>query len=331
MLKGTCSLRRTLMKSFRFSAGNASTALSRSSQTSHGSQGDVPPAEHGDARVLQDLYRSSQTSSSGWEQNGAQDLGPAAFKEGLRRFLNGVGDDEMEALFRRYDADGSGRVSMKEFSDAVLAPDENLGKDGAFVRGSSADQKGKAYAGPRGGTKALASGADKTRSRVFGTAGGAVMGPEDWAAMAGKFPVRSGEPDASRRQRMFRDFDPNGNGCVLVEENGVWQDVCVARCVCGETSFLMCGAAVRSSSFSTLRYLSLAEVDLGVKSVLESGALFDAKPAIMRAFQAAKGSQDTTSRLGADFIERSEFRFLLLYVSPCVYFSLCCFSSIGPP
>ena len=93
----------------------------------------------------------------------------------------------------------------------------------------------------------------------------------------------------------------------------------------------MCGAAVRSSSFSTLRYLSLAEVDLGVKSVLESGALFDAKPAIMRAFQAAKGSQDTTSRLGADFIERSEFRFLLLYVSPCVYFSLCCFSSIGPP
>ena len=158
MLKSTGSLRRTLMKSFRFSAGNASTALSHSSQTS----------QNAGQEALLALQRRAPDGS----QNGAQDLGPAAFKEGLRRFLNGVGDDEMEALFRRYDADGSGRVSLKEFSDAVLAPDENLGKDGVFVRGSSADQKGKAYAGPRGGTKALASGADKTRSRVFGTAGG---------------------------------------------------------------------------------------------------------------------------------------------------------------
>jgi hypothetical protein len=35
-------------------------------------------------------------------------------------------------------------------------------------------------------------------------------------------------------------------------------------------------------------YLSLAEVDKGVRDVLECEELFDAKPAIMRAFQAAK-------------------------------------------
>ena len=32
-------------------------------------------------------------------------------------------------------------------------------------------------------------------------------------------------------------------------------------------------------------YLSLAEIDKGVRDVLKSDALFDAKPAIMRAFQ----------------------------------------------
>ena len=35
-------------------------------------------------------------------------------------------------------------------------------------------------------------------------------------------------------------------------------------------------------------YLSLAEVDLGVRKALDSDALFDAKPAIMRAFQVKK-------------------------------------------
>tara|TARA_B110000285_G_C14641266_1_gene387714 strand:- start:276 stop:422 length:147 start_codon:yes stop_codon:yes gene_type:complete len=35
-------------------------------------------------------------------------------------------------------------------------------------------------------------------------------------------------------------------------------------------------------------YLSLAEVDKGMRDVLVSDQLFDAKPAIMRAFQYAK-------------------------------------------
>ena len=36
-------------------------------------------------------------------------------------------------------------------------------------------------------------------------------------------------------------------------------------------------------------YLSLAEVDKGVRDVLELDGVFNCKPAIMRAFQAAKG------------------------------------------
>jgi hypothetical protein len=103
---------------------------------------------------------------------------------------------------------------------------------------------------------------------------------------------------------MFRAFDPNGNG-----------------------------------------YLSLAEIDKGVRDVLKSDRLFEAKPAIMRAyqvqkqpihtfiwsfntykqpintncptcgaFQAAKNAVPGENKLGADFVERKEFRLLLLYL-----------------
>ena len=67
-------------------------------------------------------------------------------------------------------------------------------------------------------------------------------------------------------------------------------------------------------------YLSLAEVQKGVRDVLQCDELFDAKPVIMRAFQAAKDVVDTESRLGADFVERAEFRALLVYLQR--YFEL---------
>jgi len=35
-------------------------------------------------------------------------------------------------------------------------------------------------------------------------------------------------------------------------------------------------------------YLSLAEIDKGIRDVLECESMFDAKPAIIRAFQSAK-------------------------------------------
>ncbi|KAK3251352.1 hypothetical protein CYMTET_39307 [Cymbomonas tetramitiformis] len=67
-------------------------------------------------------------------------------------------------------------------------------------------------------------------------------------------------------------------------------------------------------------YLSLAEVDKGIRDVLELEELFDCKPAIMRAFQAAKGVHNSKSTLGPDFIERIEFRLLLVYLRQ--YFEL---------
>ena len=81
----------------------------------------------------------------------------------------------------------------------------------------------------------------------------------------------------------------------------------------------MCVAVVRvltCLSFlpHALRYLSLAEVDRGILQVLDYRKMFDAKPAIMRAFQAAKYAHSTKSKLGADYVERIEFRLLLVYL-----------------
>ncbi len=67
-------------------------------------------------------------------------------------------------------------------------------------------------------------------------------------------------------------------------------------------------------------YLSLAEVDKGVRDILGLDSVFDAKPAIMRAFQAAKNAVKTKSPRGDDYIERPEFRLLLLYLRE--YFEL---------
>lgn len=59
--------------------------------------------------------------------------------------------------------------------------------------------------------------------------------------------------------------------------------------------------------------LSLAEVDKAVRDVLGVDDLFDAKPAIMRAFQIAKDSQKSKrGEMGDDYIELKEFKFFLL-------------------
>jgi hypothetical protein len=74
---------------------------------------------------------------------------------------------------------------------------------------------------------------------------------------------------------MFAAFDPNGNG-----------------------------------------YISLAEIDKGCRDILGLYDLFEAKKAIMRAYQAAKdvANKDNTSESGADYVEKSEFRLLLVYL-----------------
>jgi len=62
--------------------------------------------------------------------------------------------------------------------------------------------------------------------------------------------------------------------------------------------------------------LSLAEVDKAIRDVLKIDDIFDAKPAIMRAFQIAKNCVKSDSKkkgdVRDDYIEFSEFRFFLL-------------------
>ena len=61
-------------------------------------------------------------------------------------------------------------------------------------------------------------------------------------------------------------------------------------------------------------YVSLAEVDKGLRDVLQLDSVFNCKKAIMRAFQASKNAVKTKSKHGDDYIERCEFRLLLQYL-----------------
>lgn len=102
----------------------------------------------------------------------------------------------------------------------------------------------------------------------------------DWAAISSKLPYEKTAPAKAQRDDLWKGIDVNANG-----------------------------------------YLSLAEVDKGVRDVLGLGdSVFDAKPAVMRAFQAAKNAAKTKSPRGDDYIERPEFRLLLLYLRE--YFEL---------
>jgi Ca2+-binding EF-hand superfamily protein len=98
----------------------------------------------------------------------------------------------------------------------------------------------------------------------------------DWVAMRQKLPTEKSADAQKKRLDIFKQFDPNNNG-----------------------------------------YLSLAEVDKGCKDVLGLYDVFDAKPVIMRAFQAAKGASDAKEKKGSkgpDYVERNEFRLLLVYL-----------------
>lgn len=59
--------------------------------------------------------------------------------------------------------------------------------------------------------------------------------------------------------------------------------------------------------------LSLAEVDKAMRDVLAIDEIFDAKPAMMRAFQAAKNrSGRDKEEIQSDYIEKLEFKYFLI-------------------
>lgn len=63
-------------------------------------------------------------------------------------------------------------------------------------------------------------------------------------------------------------------------------------------------------------YLSLAELDLGIKAIIRNEELFDAKPAIMRAYQSAKNCVKSKKgdEYGDDYVQFPEFRLFLVYL-----------------
>lgn len=61
-------------------------------------------------------------------------------------------------------------------------------------------------------------------------------------------------------------------------------------------------------------YLSLAEVDKGIQDVLQIKEIYDAKPVIIRAFNAAKNCVPDEG-VGGDYIQRREFRMMLQFMA----------------
>eukprot|EP00754_Rhynchopus_humris_P007730 Rhum_TRINITY_DN13544_c0_g1::Rhum_TRINITY_DN13544_c0_g1_i1::g.60666::m.60666 len=59
-------------------------------------------------------------------------------------------------------------------------------------------------------------------------------------------------------------------------------------------------------------YLSLAEVDKGVRDVLKCDHLFDCKPALIRAFNSVKDTAPSHTPHSDDYVTRAEFRLLLV-------------------
>lgn len=61
-------------------------------------------------------------------------------------------------------------------------------------------------------------------------------------------------------------------------------------------------------------YLSLAEVDKGIRDVIQLPQLFELKPVIIRAFNAAKTSLKASSKHGDDYVSKAEFKYLIQYL-----------------
>lgn len=61
-------------------------------------------------------------------------------------------------------------------------------------------------------------------------------------------------------------------------------------------------------------YLSLAEVDKGIRDVIQLPELFQLKPVLIRAFTAAKTKLKAKSKYGDDYVSKAEFKYLIQYL-----------------
>lgn len=61
-------------------------------------------------------------------------------------------------------------------------------------------------------------------------------------------------------------------------------------------------------------YLSLAQVDKGLRDIIKLPAVFNLKPVIIRAFNAAKKKLKATNPHGDDYVSKAEYKYLVLYL-----------------
>ena len=61
-------------------------------------------------------------------------------------------------------------------------------------------------------------------------------------------------------------------------------------------------------------YVSVAELDKGLADAIQNQELFKSKKVVLRAHHAAKNKVKTKGTHGADYVERCEFRLVLLYL-----------------
>ena len=70
----------------------------------------------------------------------------------------------------------------------------------------------------------------------------------------------------------------------------------------------------KTVDFNGNGFVSLAELDKALNESLHNTDLFDSKPVIIRAHQAARNKVKTKSLHGPHYVERCEFRLVLLYL-----------------
>lgn len=61
-------------------------------------------------------------------------------------------------------------------------------------------------------------------------------------------------------------------------------------------------------------YLSLAEIDRGMRDVIQVPELFTLKPVLIRAFEAAKIKSKSINSHSDDYVTKDEYRWLLKYL-----------------
>jgi len=95
----------------------------------------------------------------------------------------------------------------------------------------------------------------------------------DWKLVGAQMPIGKDVKSKDIRRKLFRKFDPNGNGL-----------------------------------------LSLAEVDNCLTKVLAISGADECKPAINRAFHAARQIAPPVAKFSNDYVDKNEFRVLLVYL-----------------